>query len=95
MPKKYQAIIDLKTDDISWTEAAKRAGYIGRWTSDGRGGVKQKSSTGGGQARRRRQFDRLLFLGLLSLWSTSLPGPHFILRRARVRILSLSLFVRL
>jgi hypothetical protein len=58
MPKKYQAIIDLKTDDISWTEAAKQAGYTGRWTSDGKGGVKQKSSTGGGQARRRRQFDR-------------------------------------
>ena len=60
MPSKYQPIIDAKqaNPDLTWSDAAREAGFEGRWTSDGKGGVKPRSGDRAGQAAKRSNFDQ-------------------------------------
>ena len=60
MPSKYQPIIDAKqaNPDLTWSDAAREAGFEGRWTSDGKGGVKPRSGDRAGQAAKRSSFDQ-------------------------------------
>ena len=60
MPSKYQPIIDVKqaNPDLTWSDAAREAGFEGRWTSDGKGGVKPRSGDRAGQAAKRSSFDQ-------------------------------------
>lgn len=59
MASKYDAINKIKKENpgISWTEAARRAGFEGRWTSY-KGKAKPKTGDPRGQARRRAKFDQ-------------------------------------
>lgn len=55
MPSKYQDIIDVKkaNPELSWTQAANQAGYEGKWTASGTGGVKPRTGDRRSQTRRR------------------------------------------
>jgi hypothetical protein len=59
MPSKYDAINKLKAEnpELTWTQAANRAGFSGEWTSY-KGKAKPRTGDARGQARRRTAFDQ-------------------------------------
>tara|TARA_R100001224_G_scaffold37415_1_gene21268 strand:- start:85 stop:954 length:870 start_codon:yes stop_codon:yes gene_type:complete len=59
MPSKYDAInkIKAKNPELTWTQAARQAGFSGEWTSY-KGRAKPRTGDATGQARRRAKFDQ-------------------------------------
>ena len=59
MPSKYDPINQIKTEnpDLTWTEAAREAGFEGEFTSS-YGKAKLRTGDAPGQARRRAKFDQ-------------------------------------
>ncbi len=59
MASKYDAINKIKAENpaLTWTEAARQAGFSGEWTSY-KGKAKPRTGDARGQARRRAKFDQ-------------------------------------
>lgn len=59
MASKYDAINKIKAENpaLTWTEAARQAGFSGEWTSY-KGRAKPRTGDARGQARRRAKFDQ-------------------------------------
>ena len=59
MASKYDAINKIKAENpaLTWTEAARKAGFSGEWTSY-KGKAKPRTGDARGQARRRAKFDQ-------------------------------------
>ena len=59
MPSKYDAINKIKAEnpELTWTQAARQAGFSGEWTSY-KGRAKPRTGDATGQARRRAKFDQ-------------------------------------
>lgn len=59
MPSKYDAINKIKAGnpELTWTQAARQAGFSGEWTSY-KGKAKPRTGDATGQARRRAKFDQ-------------------------------------
>ena len=59
MPSKYDPINKIKAEkpELTWTEAAREAGFEGEWTSY-KGKAKPRTGDARGQARRRAKFDQ-------------------------------------
>ena len=55
MPSKYQPIIDHKraNPNSTWTQSGEATGYKGKFTGNGKGGVKPRTGDRKGQASRR------------------------------------------
>lgn len=64
MPHKYQPIIDIyqknkpNNPTYTWSQAAHEAGFEGKWTADGKGGVKPRTGNRRGQYVKRSSFDQ-------------------------------------
>ena len=60
MPTQYQSIIDIKTSNpnFTWSQAAKQAGFEGKWTSNGKGGVKPRTGNRSQQNQTRAKGER-------------------------------------
>ena len=64
MPHKYQSIIDIyqknkpNNPKYTWSQAAHEAGFEGKWTADGKGGVKPRTGNRRGQYVKRSSFDQ-------------------------------------
>ena len=64
MPHKYQPIIDIyqknkpNNPKYTWSQAAHEAGFEGKWTADGKGGVKPRTGNRRGQYVKRSSFDQ-------------------------------------
>lgn len=59
MPSKYDSINKIKKENpnLTWTQAAHKAGFSGEWTSS-KGKAKPRTGNAAGQARRRALFDQ-------------------------------------
>ena len=59
MPSKYDPINKIKAEnpELTWTQAAREAGFEGEWTSY-KGKAKPRTGDARGQARRRAKFDQ-------------------------------------
>lgn len=59
MPSKYDSINKIKKENpnLTWTQAAHKAGFSGEWTSS-KGKAKPRTGDVVGQARRRALFDQ-------------------------------------
>jgi ribosomal protein S12 len=60
MPTQYQPILDIKTTNpnLTWSQAAKQAGFEGKWTSNGKGGVKPRTGNRNQQNQTRAKGER-------------------------------------